>query len=48
MQVGSDFAKNQKFSIEELKERRRKDYRVDSFLAEQEKRPECRRLQVKF
>lgn len=46
IRVGSEFTKNQKFSIEELKEKRRKDHKVESFLAEQEKRPECRRLQV--
>ncbi len=44
--VGSEFTKNQKFSIEELKDRRRKDHKLDLFLAEQERRPECRRLQV--
>ena len=46
IQVGSEFTKNQKFSIEELKDRRRKDHKLDLFLAEQERRPECRRLQV--
>ena len=44
IQEGAEFTKNQKFSIEELKERRRKDPKLDSFLTEQERRPECRRL----
>ncbi len=46
IRIGSEFTKNQKFSIEELKDRRRKDHKLESFLADQEKRPECRRLQV--
>jgi len=46
IRVGSEFTKNQKFSIEELKDRRRKDHKLESFLVDQERRPECRRLQV--
>ena len=42
IEVGSTFTKNQKFSIEELKERRRTSHKLDSFLEGQEKRPECR------
>ncbi len=44
--IGSTFTKNQKFSIEELKTRRRRDHKLDAFLSEQERRPECRRLQL--
>jgi hypothetical protein len=44
--VGSEFTKNQKFSIEELKDKRRRDHKLEMFLADQERRPECRRLQV--
>ena len=44
IQVGAEFTKNQKMSIEELKERRRRDHKLDQFLKEQERRPECRRL----
>ena len=44
IQVGAEFTKNQKFSIEELKERRKRDHKLDMFLNEQRLRPECRRL----
>ena len=44
IQVGAEFTKNQKLSIEELKERRKRDHKLDQFLTEQERRPECRRL----
>lgn len=44
--MGSEFTKNQKFTIEELKEHRRRDHKLDLFLSEQERRPECRRLQL--
>ena len=47
IEIGSTFTKNQKFSIEELKSRRRRDHKLDAFLSEQERRPECRRLQVR-
>lgn len=43
-QVGAEFTKNQKLSIEELKERRKRDHKFDLFLTDQERRPECRRL----
>ena len=32
IRVGSEFTKNQKFTIEELKEQRRKDQKLDDFL----------------
>ena len=44
IEVGSEFTKNQKFSIEELKKKRLRDHKLDQFLSEQERRPECRRL----
>ena len=44
IQVSAEFTKNQKFSIEELKERRKRDHKLDLFLNEQRLRPECRRL----
>ncbi len=44
VQVGAEFTKNQKWSIEELKDRRRRDHKLDLFLTEKEKMPECRRL----
>ena len=44
MQVGAEFTKNQKWSIEELKDRRKRDHKLELFLTEAEKRPECRRL----
>merc|ERR1719283_152834 len=46
IQVGSEFTKNQKFTIEELMDHRRRDQKLDFFLAEQERKPECRRLQL--
>lgn len=46
IEIGSTFTKNQKFSIEELKERRKRDHKLDAFLSDQERRPECRRLQL--
>jgi hypothetical protein len=44
IQVGAEFTKNQKLSIEDLKEGRKRDHKLDQFLTEQERRPECRRL----
>ena len=46
IEVGATFTQNQKFSIEDLNQRRRRDHKLDQFLSEQERRPECRRLQV--
>ena len=46
IRVGSEFTKNQKFTIEELKEQRRLNARLDAFLADIERKPECRRLQL--
>ena len=44
VKVGAEFTKRQKWSIEELKEQRKRDQNVEHYLREQEKRPECRRL----
>ncbi|TRY71714.1 hypothetical protein TCAL_16215, partial [Tigriopus californicus] len=46
IEIGSTFTKNQKFTIEELKDRRKRDQRFDKFLTETENKPECRRLQL--
>ena len=46
IRVGSEFTKNQKFTIEELKEQRRRNAGLDAFLADIERKPECRRLQL--
>ncbi len=46
IEVGATFTKHQKFTIEELKERRRRDGRLNAFLTEQERRPECRRQEL--
>jgi hypothetical protein len=46
IEVGSTFTKHQKFTIEELKDYRRRDHKLQAFLAEQERRPECRRQQL--
>ena len=46
IEIASAFTKNQKLSIEELKERRRRDHKLDAFLSDRERRPECRRLQL--
>ena len=46
IQEGAEFTKDQKMSIEELKELRRKDQKLEQILKEQERRPECRRLEV--
>ena len=47
VQVGAEFTKNQKWSMEEMKDRRKRDHKLDNFLSEAEKRPECRRLGLK-
>lgn len=46
IEIGSTFTKNQKFTIEELKDRRKRDQRFDKFLIEYESKPQCRRLQL--
>lgn len=46
IEIGATNTNAQKFAIEELKERRRRDHKLDDFLKEQEKRPVCKRLQV--
>ena len=44
--AAASFTQNQKFTIEELKKCRAREPRLEQFLVEQEKRPECRRLQL--
>ena len=47
IQVGAEFTKNQKLSVEELKETRKRDHKLDQFLKDHERRPECRKLGLK-
>ena len=44
--MGSEFTKNQKYTIEELKQQRSRDHKLDNFLNQQESLKECRRLQL--
>ena len=46
IQVGSEFTKNQKYTLEELKQHRSSDHKLHAFLNQQEGMKECRKLQL--
>ncbi|XP_065581699.1 rho guanine nucleotide exchange factor 12-like [Artemia franciscana] len=45
--AASQFCQHQSFALEALKERRKKEIKLDKFLYDAEKNPVCRRLQLK-